>query len=527
MARYEKGRNAIRNGRQTAKMTKFPASWAMCQEKISHLAHHKTYFTDDEKTAFVLRRLGMCGEVYKIFVNDKNPELTAFMEAHEIGHILFGHVNNENTRDAINKIKIKAAFEKVKKHFENPEEFWDFFQRTLNNIVLDMEVNGKLFTEEEQKHREQQKAKTFGYVLPENGMGCWAPAYGFPNGLDASTYLNLILQNPEKFMEDMKNNYMGSGDGDGEGEGEEGDESNGQGSGGSNSKQSKNGKGKSKSGGDGDKDNDDKKNKGKGSGKDRSAWKFTKEELENMLAALEADSQDEAKEEQNAAMDAADEMSATNHQCGHGAIGNDEVVGKASSSKELEEMMKGLITRANVKQRRNMMYYYNRRKFGTNMLIPKITSEVRRDNMTLYVLLDVSGSISQTVVSKFIGMFQKISKSLNKKCHLILWSDNLMGDYDIKNIPSRVHTGGGTTMYRGIDYIVSKYKPGGKDALVMVSDYEDSMNTWIDSIRKAHLNNFYGIQWTNGEDDSCYATDNEPEIYKYIKTLKFSLDCFN
>lgn len=94
-----------------AQMTKFPACWDEIQQKINNLVHETKYFHENkQQTSFVLVRNGLCGEIYKIFVNDGDPELTAFMEAHEIGHIIFGHIKNNTIKNAINKVKVNAAY---------------------------------------------------------------------------------------------------------------------------------------------------------------------------------------------------------------------------------------------------------------------------------------------------------------------------------------------------------------------------------------------------------------------------------
>lgn len=494
------------------KMTKYPSKWDEVQDKINQLVHQTTYFDDSEATSYVIIRNGLCGEIYRLFVNCGNPELTAFMEAHEIGHVIFGHTKNDEIKSAINKIKVKAAYQKIKKYFEDADAFYAYFQRMIYNIVLDMEVNGKLFTEDEQLFREREKAKLFEYEQAD-AWGCWAPAYGFPNGLDAATYLNLILQNPEKFINDLQNN-MGSGegvdqhgqggDGEGDGEGQDGDEQS-QGGGSGNSKSKKNSENQ------------------KGNGKPR---KFTKEELEKLKQLIESEDAEEARKEEEARMER--EQRATNREYGNEGVGSNKVdIQSASSSKDLEKMLLNMLTRAQVHKKRNMMYYYNRRKFGTNMLIPKTTQETYYERPKMYILVDVSGSISAQTLNKFAGLFKDLSKKLNRGCRFITWDTSLRGDYDINNMPSYLNAGGGTDMAGGLEYIYKKWSPSGRDAVIMVSDYCDELERWIDIIDRTGMKNLHGVMWVNRYDEDNYYLNNNERLLKQIETVKFSLESFN
>lgn len=495
------------------KMTKFPSKWSEIQNKFNQLVHQTTYFDESKETSYTLVRNGLCGEIYRLFVNCGNPELTAFMEAHEIGHVIFGHTKNNEIKSAINKIKVKAAYQKVKKYFEDADAFYAYFQRMIYNIVLDMEVNGKLFTEKEQLFRESEKAKLFEYEQ-QDPWGCWAPAYGFPNGLDAATYLNLILQNPEKFVNDLQNN-MGDGEGqvdqhgqqgDGDGDGDEKQDN------GEQSQGSGNGKSKNKNGED-----------GKGKAKPR---KFTKEELEKLKQLIEREDAEEARKEEEARMER--EQRATNNEYGDEGTGSNKVgIQSASSSKDLEKMLLNMLTRAQVQKKRNMMYYYNRRKFGTNMLIPKTTQETYYERPKMYILVDVSGSISAQTLNKFAGLFKGLSKKLNRGCRFITWDTSLQGDYDINNMPKHLNAGGGTDMAGGLEYIYKTWSPSGRDAVIMVSDYCDNLERWTDIIDRTGMKNLHGVMWVNRYDEDNWYLENNERLLKQIETIKFSLESFN
>lgn len=505
-----------------AQMTKFPACWDEVQQKINNLVHETKYFHENKQmTSFVLVRNGLCGEIYKIFVNDGDPELTAFMEAHEIGHIIYGHVKNNSIKNAINKIKVKAAYNKVQQHFSNADDFYTYFERMLNNIVLDMEVNGKLFTEEEQDFRELHKARLFNGT-DEHTMNCWAPAYGFPNGLDANAYLTLILADPEKFFEKLKDQMNGQ-DGEGQqGEGEGEGQGSGDGDGSSNSNGgsgSPKGKGKSKVG------SKSKKGAGSDGSEKNQNWKFSKEELQKLMQEIEQLDQSEEMKKSEAEMNKMLNQSHTEGRSEEGEA-NSQFAGVTSDSRKLEKMLTDMLIREQTQTKRNMMYYYNRRKFGTSMLIPKTTRESNFERPRLYILVDVSGSINQTTLSMFAGLFDNIATKLNNKCRFITWDTRLEGDWLVKDIPEYLNAGGGTSMAGGFKYIAETYHPRNKDAVVIVSDYEDNVNDWIRMLDKYNLHNVYGVLWTNdGYDDDYYWRDTD--ILKKIKTTKFLLSDFS
>ncbi len=496
-----------------ANMTKFPACWEEIQKKINMLVHETRYSHENrQQTSFVFTRDGLCGEIYKIFVNDTDPELTAFMEAHEIGHVIFGHAKNTTNKNAINKVKVKAAYDKVQNFFTNADDFYQYFQRILYNIVLDMEVNGKLFSEDEYNFFESRKARLFSGT-EGCAMCCWAPAYGFPNGLDASAYLTLILADPEKFLTQIKDqmNQQGkNGEGqksDGDSDGQDGAERIGQ------QQESSSGSGKSdlsKKNMENGKETAEKKKNG------NQNLKFSKKELEKLKQEIELLDQSEEIEKAEEEMNRLRQVDSDGRS--EDGSADERVAGVASNSKQLEKMLTDMLMRDQTQTRRNMLYYYNRRKFGTNLLIPKTTKEINFERPCLYILADVSNSIDRALLSMFVGMFKNIANSLNSRCRFITWNTRLNGDWNIKEIPEYIRLGGGTSMAEGFQYIADTYHPRNNDAVIIVSDYVDEVDKWIKVLDKTHMSNVYGVLWLNENDDLNF---DGTKIFRRIKTTKF------
>ena len=154
----------------------------------------------------------VCGDIYRIFIDKKyekaGQEIEDGLYMHEAGHIIFGHLKNSDTKNSIQKMKVRAAYPKVAKRFDSQEQFEKYFDKMLFNIVEDFEVNSKLFTEED--YHEFDKIVT-------HGGGFFPSDYDLPIGKDYNVYLNLILADPEAFFKKMKEK-MQEQEGNGEGE---------------------------------------------------------------------------------------------------------------------------------------------------------------------------------------------------------------------------------------------------------------------------------------------------------------------
>src|SRR5574344_1064895 len=89
--------------------------------------------------AFTLQRQGLLGEIYKIYVNDSNKDLAEKLFMHEAGHVIFGHVNNQEIQTKIVSDRIRITFEKYKDRMPQEEGFFDYMRNYIFNIAMDFE----------------------------------------------------------------------------------------------------------------------------------------------------------------------------------------------------------------------------------------------------------------------------------------------------------------------------------------------------------------------------------------------------
>ena len=182
-------------------MIKEPALYNEVNDFINSLNVEVKSFDENESEkyhapAFVMKRFNNCVP-YKVFY--KNDDFEKYYLLHEYGHIYFAHINNEVLKENLIKTRLKYILPKE----VSEEDFMRVFSMHIDNVTKDMEVNSKLFSDEEFEAFE--KGTGHEYILPQR--------YGFPKGLEADTYLNLILMDLNKFMDEDKNRQQRKNDG--------------------------------------------------------------------------------------------------------------------------------------------------------------------------------------------------------------------------------------------------------------------------------------------------------------------------
>lgn len=143
-----------------------------------------------------------------------------------------------------------------------------------------------------------------------------------------------------------------------------------------------------------------------------------------------------------------------------------------------EEIKELLVNKAETVTKRDLLYHYNRGKFSDDVCVPKYRTETTYEETPMTVLLDVSGSISETNVLGFVDIFKNISKDMDKRCSIVFWSDRLMGVYDSQD-EIKPAIGGGTNIGEGIEYIVENFQGQEIGSLFVVSDCEDNLTDWL------------------------------------------------
>lgn len=182
-----------------------PLKYEEISEKMDNLLNTTKYSEDIyyPSIAYTNARTNKdSNTVYRLYVNNKDEELSRFLYLHECGHIIFGHVKNRDLRmDQFLLSKIAVAYSKISHYFPNYDEYLKIFRTAVFNIVMDFEVNSRLFTSEEWEFMNQRLED---FLEQKGCRGMWPQDYGYPPELNWNEYLTLILLDPEKFMKQFK-----------------------------------------------------------------------------------------------------------------------------------------------------------------------------------------------------------------------------------------------------------------------------------------------------------------------------------
>lgn len=453
-------------------MIKDPALYNEVNDFIKSLNVEITSFDENESKkypspAFVMKRFDNCVP-YKVFY--KNDEFEKYYLLHEFGHIYFAHINNEVLKETLIRNRLKFILPKD----VSEEDFMRVFSMHLDNVTKDMEVNSKLFSDEEFEAFENGTGNE--YILPQR--------YGFPKGLEADTYLNLILMDLDKFMDEDKNRQ-----------------------------QRKNGNNKDGQSGDG------------GNGQDSSGSMSNEDYLNSIENELKETSSVNEKFESRIEKGSEDEVDGSNRGSGNKAGVGSQYETKDNdidieSDDDLKQFIRGIYTKkTKVVRKVDVMYNYNRRKTGTSVIIPKISSSYKKrdEKATLYILYDVSGSVDEVLTKKVVKTIKEICKEIKTGSRVIFWNETLVQDIDIKDI-GKIYCGGGTYMASGVRYIEHQYHPKNNDCVLIISDFEDNIpliGKFMDKIaaKKAAL------LWYSKECDKGI----KDEILENIKDVKLAM----
>ena len=424
----------------------FPKKYDEVKRIMSTLVCNTTYSTAIFKPSIAYtycRTNELCGDIFKIFVNNSDKELTPYLYLHECGHIIFAHAKNMDMRgDKLLKAKISAAYKKVEKLFPDEKSFYKTFSNLIFNIVMDFEVNSRLFDESERNFMQERVSQ----LLNKSSKGFWPEEYGFECGRTWNEYLNLILLDPEEFFTRFRFiKHLAE---------------------------------KKDSGFDGhlsQNEYDDFK-------KEAQEEKLTQDELDEI--EKEANNHNESTfsiPTGTAGRSELDALAVTIHFKTYNS--QDDLL--SSIKKLLQLETKRII-------KRDIMYNENRRKINSGVILPKTLNGIVHTTAKLYMLIDVSGSVDAKAVYNFIATFKKVAAEF-KETRVITWATFLVDDWNIKDpIPNRY--GGGTKISEGIKYIGETYKPGAKDALFVISDFDDNMNDWHNELKKISCRKF-AVNW--------------------------------
>lgn len=482
--------------------------------------------------AFACRSRNTTG-VYEVYVNPNVPyECREPLELHEFGHVIFTHMSLLENQRKILVQKIMSYWNRFEKHIEdNVLETKEDIQKAskiicdaILNIAMDYEVNSKLFTDDEWKTfveyiqwasikasadapntTKEELEKIIEWLDNKSEdkdllfHPCWPEDEGFPKGLDYRQYIDLMLMRPDNAMDAIKKAIGKTDSGSGDGN-------------------------------------------GSGSGKGNHGGKISKSDLEKILkeqndanneasndAKEEAEKQDDA-EQGTSSNTARDKL----NQDGWSPNGHsvDKRIYDYKNSKALgRKILNEIINKQVLMCRQDNLYYYNRQKYNSNLLISKMRSEDLYRPGNIYLLVDCSCSIGSDVIEAIIGVVKNISKKCGPHSRIIWWDTALAGDYPLKELKGPTHCGG-TAISHGIHYVSEKYLKRSNDKLIVLSDYEDSLHMWYDELEKIRKNDCLGICWGSFKGNAtetikrvCRTYDDNDEVFfqKFIKKLPTTL----
>ena len=482
--------------------------------------------------AFACRSRNTTG-VYEVYVNPNVPyECREPLELHEFGHVIFTHMSLLENQRKILVQKIMSYWNRFEKHIEdNVLETKEDIQKAskiicdaILNIAMDYEVNSKLFTDDEWKTfveyiqwasikaaadapntTKEELEKIIEWLNNKSEdkdllfHPCWPEDEGFPKGLDYRQYIDLMLMRPDNAMDAIKKALGKTDSGSGDGN-------------------------------------------GSGSGKSNHGGKISKSDLERILkeqndanneasndAKEDAEKQDDAEQgtSSNAARDKLNQGGWSPN--GHSV---DKRIYDYKNSKALgRKILNEIINKQVLMCRQDNLYYYNRQKYNSNLLISKMKSEDLYRPGNIYLLVDCSCSIGSDVIEAIIGVVKNISKKCGPHSRIIWWDTALAGDYPLKELKGPTHCGG-TAISHGIHYVSEKYLKRSNDKLIVLSDYEDSLHMWYDELEKIRKNDCLGICWGSFKGNAtetikrvCRTYDDNDEVFfqKFIKKLPTTL----
>ncbi|MDR2490072.1 MAG: VWA domain-containing protein [Spirochaetaceae bacterium] len=120
--------------------------------------------------------------------------------------------------------------------------------------------------------------------------------------------------------------------------------------------------------------------------------------------------------------------------------------------------------------------YYSNRKPELKVILPRRIYEPKRCFSRMIVLIDISGSMSEAILSGVLSALKDLKHIFEKTARIIQWNTNLVSDDDLYNCTPKI--GGGTDMACGIEYC-KKYLDK-KSVFIIISDMADNLDRWLE-----------------------------------------------
>ena len=444
--------------------------------------------TSSKNLAYMCRSKGETG-VYELFINKLIPfDIKNATVLHEVGHAVLGHTLSWKAQQAIGIDKVKSHWSTLKVYFtkkgkpiKSPtEEICKKIYNMILNVAMDFEVNSKMFEPQEykwarlffnfayisvilqndEKIKNEELEEVFNFLQALDTFNgnidfsaetfpkwimpfCWTEDYGFPDRLSYGQYIDLILMNPDKFFPDFKD---------------------------------KTGKKRF--------DFTD----------DTDTESISEEDIDDFITQYG----DFDEEEMEVLIEDKRKGKYSSH-----TDGDKEYVESSDFSKldqtELENFLyKNCFNKSVKDTRTDYMYNYNRGKFGGDILISKQNKEELWRPGNIFLLVDCSGSIEDSVIDIVVKSVPNVSRKCGPKSRVIWWDTACRGDYPMSNSKVPNNYGGGTEIAIGIDFIKKNYLQFTNDKLIILSDYYDNISSWLDEVSDIKCD-VIGICWAQNE----------------------------
>lgn len=449
--------------------------------------------------------------------DDKVKKITLL---HECGHIKYNHTS-VNMRKEFKYVK--ALFKKLNKPYSMISTYGG--PMGFCNIAMDLEVNSKLLTLANTKYMEKIGFKLctpegFDLEVMESYRDYYIPLIEKIPEMDdeMKEFEEKIKDFLKDLMKDISPNQKGNGGagqsqkgkgGAGQsGAGNDSEDEDGQNSPGSN-KNDQNGKDKSEGQDSGDDEDDD-----------SDSFGYVGDEVDDDPDEEEGNVNEAVREDENSDNDSSEgENIPSPAGRGHFKNGNLEV--KDNCSAVIKNFLQRIVGSSMV-YLPDSMKHYNRgsRANSDGFLYSSIRMRNRTDKKRFGICIDVSGSMNTESIITALGSLKSSLSVVDNNSVVVTWDDYLCEEFPITKVPQKVSNGGGTSMHRGLKYLIDK----GCDNIVMYSDFETDIEAMIHILKKSHVN-MYSIVVSNGrasnKNNYCPDWGCSPEEWKkYIKMNK-------
>lgn len=433
----------------------------------------------------------------KIFLPPENKgiDLNHYLFVHEAGHIIFNHSLGSEIKEDILKDRLEQVYNENIDLFKNKKDFFNTFFTYVFNVAQDFEVNSKFFTKDEFDYLNKIISDYIG--LESKGM--WPEDYGFPVGENWRLYLNMIIEHLRDFIKNYKKNNSSESNKTAEGDAKGDQNSNSTPEEKSNEHVNDNSDDEDEENGEEDEENKTDTNEDNES--------LTDEDIEEISKEVEETSEENLSEREET-KDAEKTIQSRGDSTGDKAERYKINEKRENDITEVVKIIEKELFKESSFERRDLLYKSNR--FCESVIRPKYYDVDVLEKKTFFLVLDVSGSMSEKFITDVILSFRKLAKKFKKDSRVIFWNDELVLDKEIRDSIDFLH-GGNTDIGAAFEYINLYYKSLVKDSvLFVISDFCDDLSRWHRNLSKLNTSKNIAISLSeerSNEYEGCWPGD--------------------